>query len=402
MKHIFKFLFLSFLAFNSFGQAKFSEATFNQIMAKYKADPVAWFKSSAVHPNFTFSNVSGSVSDIANCLKFYEFNTDVDRIYSNLKINQVGGTAVTTGNFTHKFKIKTSSETKQDGVIFTYTFAQNKGAWQMLSAHHTATKLDFAAEENLIKNLLAQETKDAYALKHNEVAAAFIQKPSTFRLWNIRTGYDTQFGWEAIEASNKKDFGAKPRIMNPENENFTYKFYGNNTAIVTYDQYLYGKNQKPSKELRILEKTIDGWKIAGLVALTDYSHNAFEDGNIRKTIETETKAYHEGNIELLRSQWAEKEYIERQQQNLKAAGSAFFKGKELTAFSEQFLKTHKPTGLTTKMTDYAAHMSGAQAWATFTQETLKTDGTSVKTRELRILERIGGAWKIVLMSIQDI
>ena len=402
MNRTIKLIIISFLAYNSFGQAKFSEATFYQIMAKYKADPVAWFKSNAVNPGFTFSNVSGSVSDIANCLKFYEYNSDVERIYLKVKINQVGSTAVATGFFTHKFKIKASGETKQDDVIFTYTFAQNKGAWQILSAHHTATKLDFAAEENLIKDFLTQETKDAYALKHNEVAAAFIQKPSTFRLWNIRTGYDTQFGWEAIEASNKKDFGAKPRIMNPENENFTYKFYGNNTALVTYDQYLYGKNQKPSKELRILEKTTDGWKIAGLVALTDYSHNAFEDGNIRKTIETETKAYHEGNIELLRSQWAENEYIERQQQNLKAAGSAFFKGKDLTAFSDEYLKTHKPTGFSTKMSDYAAHMSGAQAWATFTQETIKPDGTSSKTRELRILERIGGAWKIVLMSIQDI
>jgi hypothetical protein len=402
MKTYFKLLILSLFAFNAFGQAKFTAATFNQIMAKYKADPVAWFKSSAVNPNFTFSNVSGSVSDIANCLKFYEYNTDTDRIYSKVKINQVGNTAVATGLFTHKFKVKASNEPKQDDVIFTYAFAQNKGAWQMLSAHHTAAKLDFAAEENIIKTLLLEETKNAYALKHNEVADAFIQKPTTFRLWNIRTGYDTQFGWEAIDASNKKDFGAKPRIMNPENENYTFKFYGNNTAIVTCDQYMYGKNQKPSKELRILEKTAEGWKIAGLVALTDYSHNAYEDGNIRKTIETETKAYHDGNVELLKSQWADNEYIERQQQNLKAAGSTFFKGKNLTAFSEEFLKTHKPTGFTTKMSDYSAHMSGAQAWATFTQETINSDGTSRKTRELRILERIGGSWKIVLTSIQDI
>jgi hypothetical protein len=133
MNRLIKLLLVLPFAFNSFSQAKFTESTFNQIMSKYKADPVAWFKSPAVNASFTFSNVSGSVSDIANCLKFYEYNSDIDRIYSKMKINQVGGTAVATGLFTHKFKIKASGETKQDDVIFTYTFAQNKGQINIFS-----------------------------------------------------------------------------------------------------------------------------------------------------------------------------------------------------------------------------------------------------------------------------
>lgn len=385
----------------TFGQTK-AEKMFQQTLADYQKNPLKLVTEN-LSENYVLVSGGGYMATKSQVVALFKNVKSVDVTMNDLKVRQVGNTVIVNGN---EHNVRHYSDGTPDmalDYVSTYVYEIKGNKLLGLSGQHTYPALENPkSEEETIKNFLRQETINAYALKTNEVANAFIQNPTTFRLWNIRTGYDTQFGWEAIDASNKKDFGAKPRVMNPENENFTFKFYGNNTAIVTYDQYLYGKNQKPSKELRILEKTADGWKIAGLVALTDYSHNAFEDANIKKTIETETKAYHEGNIELLRSQWAENEYIERQQQNLKAAGSAFLKGKDLNAFSDQYLKTHKPTGLTTKMSDYAAHMSGAQAWATFTQETIKPDGTSTKTRELRILERIGGTWKIVLTSIQDI
>ena len=394
---------ICFIAIVNFVQAQSkAEKMFQQTLAEYQKNPLK-LVSENLSENYVLVSGSGYMAGKSQLIALFKNVKSIDVTMKDLKVRQVGNTVIVNAN---EHNLRHHSDGTPDlalDYVSTYVYEIKGNKLLGLNGQHTYPALENTkTEEENIKNFLRQETIDAYALKTKEAADAFIQKPTTFRLWNIRTGYETQFGWEKIDASNRKDFGIKPRIMNPENENFTHKFYGNNAAIVTYDQYLYGKYQKPSKELRILEKTSEGWKIGGLVALTDYSHNAYEDGLIKKTIETETKAYHEGNAELLKSQWAENEYIERQQQNLKAAGSAFFKGKDLIAFSDQYLKTHKPTGLITKVSDYSAHMSGAQAWATFTQETINPDGTSSKARELRILERIGGAWKIIVMSNQDI
>jgi ketosteroid isomerase-like protein len=130
------------------------------------------------------------------------------------------------------------------------------------------------------------------------------------------------------------------------------------------------------------------------------SDNAFDQENVKKTIETETNAYHAGDVELMNKQWAEStNYVERQQASLKALGApAYLKGDALKAFGEKFKQVHKPTGQTYKISDYEAHVGTTNAWATYTQETLNADGKLAnKTREMRILERLGG-WKIVAMS----
>ena len=256
-------------------------------------------------------------------------------------------------------------------------------------------------EEN-IKKMLAQETKDAYAAK--DVNGFFLDSPKTFRAWNTRTGYSAKFGYAEIKKENDATFGTRPREMNPINENFTFKFYSKDACVVMYDQYLYGKeNQIPSKELRILEKQNGQWKIAGLVALWDYSGNAFEQANVRKTIEAETNAFHAGDADLLNKQWANVNYVERQAEYFKPiAGTKYLKGENLRKFGEAFSKNMKPTGQTFKISDYEAHVGSTSAWATYSQEVFNADGKSFsKTRETRILERTDG-WKIVMMSFVEL
>ncbi len=256
-------------------------------------------------------------------------------------------------------------------------------------------------DEELIKKMVAQETKDAYAAK--DVNGYFVNSPTIFRGWNTRTGYSMEVGYEAIAKKNKEAFGTRPREMNPINENFTFKFYSKDACVVTYDQYLYGKDQIPSKELRILEKQNGEWKIAGLVALWDYSGNAFEQANVRKTIEAETTAYHAGDAITLDKQWANVNYVERQAEYFKAiAGIKYLKGDKLRAFGEAFSKNMKPTGQTFKISDYEAHVGTTNAWVTYSQEVFNADGKSFsKTRETRILERTDG-WKIVMMGFVEL
>jgi hypothetical protein len=267
----------------------------------------------------------------------------------------------------------------------------------------TASFAQSAADEAQIKTLLAQSTKDAYALKQADYEAGFASIATVFRAYNIRSGYAS-----AVGPVKRTDIvGTIPREVNPVTENFVFKFYGSNAARVTYDQYMFGKEQKPSKEIRLVEKVNGQWKIDGVIALQDYGQNKYEEDLVRKALETETRAYHEANLELLTTQWAmEKPYIERQQANLKQAGAPFMKGADLRAFGDSYFKTLKPSGHTVRFADYDVHISGETAWATYTQEELDNAGKVVgKQREVRILERTpsakGAAWKIVFLGFQE-
>lgn len=253
-----------------------------------------------------------------------------------------------------------------------------------------------AADEAAIKTAVVQETKAAYALQQAEHDACFSNVASAFIASNNRSGYQVFSGATSLSSV----FGGKPREVNPRLENATFKFYGPNAAFVTYDQYLY---DKPSKEVRMMEKQNGQWKVGSSVSLWDYSQNKFEEDAVRKVLETETRAFHEANGELLRAQWSTKPYAERQHANLEAAlGVPYVKGDKLTSFADAYMKTLKPSGQTTRVSDYDVHISGAMAWATFTQERLDKAGTVLaKQREIRVLERETAGWKIVFLGLQE-
>lgn len=197
-------------------------------------------------------------------------------------------------------------------------------------------------EEEAVKALVLQETKNAYAINEQEYNKNWVKAPHTYRAWNVRTGYDVKQGWEAIEKERLEAFKvAKAREINPILENMMFKFYGSDACFLTYDQYLYGKESKPTKEVRMLEKHNGAWKIAAVIALTDYSQNKFEEGLVRKSIEVETPA--------------------------------------------------------ASISDYNVHIASSTGWVTFFDKTKPEE----KTRQLRVLERVGGVWKIVLAGVQE-
>lgn len=375
-----------------------AEKLFDAMKKEFESNPYKAIQERAVE-NYVLVSGGGYLANKTQILGSFKNVKNVEASFKDLKIRQSGNIVIATG-------IEHSVRHHNDGTpdlttdyASTYVYEIKGNNLLYLSGQHTTPALgDMQAEEENIKNMLRQETIDVYAGK--DVTGDFIDSPKTFRGWNTRTGYSMKFGVADIKKENDATFGSRPREMKPINENFTFKYYGNNAVMVTYDQYLYGKEQAPSKEMRMLEKVNGQWKVAGLMALWDYSDNAFEKGNVRKTIEAETKAYHAGDVTAMEKQWAyNAAYVERQQTYLKTIGtSAYLKGDQLRAFSEQFKKVHKPTGLTYKIADYEAHVGTTNAWVTFTQETFDASGKAVhKIREMRILERLDG-WKIVAMS----
>lgn len=396
-KTLFVSLFFIALSKHSFAQTK-AEKLFEQTMKEYQQNPLRNV-SENLSEDYILISGSGFIANKSQIMALFNNVKSVDVSFKDLKVRQVGNMVISTGN---EHNIRHYNDGKPDLTIdylSTYVYEIRGDKLLGISGQHTYPKIESnAAEEELIKNQLRQETIDVYAGK--DVAGSFIDSPKTFRGWNTRTGYSVKFGVADIKKENDATFGYRPRNINPVNENFTFKYYGPEAVLITYDQYLYGKEQAPSKEMRMLEKVNGKWKIAGLMALWDYSDNAFEKGNVRKTIETETNAYHAGDVEAMNKQWAyNTNYVERQQEYLKKIKApAYMKGDALRAFGEEFKKAHKPTGQTYKISDYEAHVGTTNAWVTYTQEVFNADGKLAnKTRELRVLERIDG-WKIVMMS----
>lgn len=378
-----------------FAQSKF-EKLFNPALEAYQKNPHKVFLELAA-TDFVLVSGTGIITDKATTAAFFKDVKSVDVTYKNLKTRELDNVVIVTG---HEHSVRHHANGTPDQTfdyLFTSTYDIKGNKLTLLTTQHTPVAPE-KTEAETIKNLLKQETIEVYAAKN--VDDYFTQNASTFRGWNTRTGYEVDMNWESIKKRNESTFNTRPRKMDPINENITVKFYGADACVVTYDQYLYGREGTVSKEFRVLEKHNGTWKIAALVAFWDYSGNSFEQGNVRKTIETETNAYHAGDIATMNKQWAyDSSYVERQQTYLKTvADSPYLKGDALRKFGDAFAKSHKPTGQTFKISDYEAHVGSTNAWVTYTQETYNADGTiAQKSREMRILERVNG-WKIVAMS----
>ncbi|MFB0907614.1 MAG: hypothetical protein QMB03_04915, partial [Spirosomataceae bacterium] len=58
-------------------------------------------------------------------------------------------------------------------------------------------------------------------------------------------------------------------------KNMNFKFYGNNAAHVTWDQFNSDRNQSyylQSKEIRLMEKVDGQWKTVNVSAFWDYNN----------------------------------------------------------------------------------------------------------------------------------
>ncbi len=140
-------------------------------------------------------------------------------------------------------------------------------------------------------------------------------------------------------------------------------------------------------------------KLDHLLIITN--HDVSDEEAIKQTCENETRYYHEGDGKNCNNQWAETAYSEYQAQTLNDYIKVpFAKGATLTGLRNSVTKNLKPDGLVSKMTDFESRISGNMAWATYTQEDFKGETSVAKSRQLRILEKINGSWKIVGLSIQ--
>lgn len=143
------------------------------------------------------------------------------------------------------------------------------------------------------------------------------------------------------------------------------------------------------------------WVMAHHTKIDYKSLGISDEEAVKQTCENETKYFHEADVKNWDSQWGESAHSEYHSQYLKELiKTPFAKGEMLVRMKSNVAKTIKPDGLVSKVTDFEARINGNMAWATYTQEDFKGETSDGKSRQLRILEKVNGSWKIVCLAIQ--
>jgi hypothetical protein len=128
--------------------------------------------------------------------------------------------------------------------------------------------IDVESEKQAIKAVLESETQEYLNQDFDNFAANWVQEPYVLWLYAGKDNLIEKSSWDSVGAFFKNMFDTSPPPAQSEviRSNFIFRIYGN-VAWVTYDETIKRNggngetNSKPFKELRLLEKGRDGWKI---------------------------------------------------------------------------------------------------------------------------------------------
>jgi hypothetical protein len=146
-------------------------------------------------------------------------------------------------------------------------------------ANETASKeANLDNEKKAIYATIDNETKAFFNRDYNAWKATYAQTDYAFQAWSNRDGtFDSNVGWEDIDNLIGKYITDNPEKSHPkvERKNIKYKFYGDNVAYLTWDQFNSDRDEKNfhhSKEVRLMEKIDGQWKIVCVSAFWDYKN----------------------------------------------------------------------------------------------------------------------------------
>lgn len=139
---------------------------------------------------------------------------------------------------------------------------------------------DLEKEKVAIKAVIENETKAFFARDYNAWKANYAQTDYAFQAWSNDDGtFDSNVGWTDINKQIGKYIEENPEPLSShpivERKNMNFKFFDDNVAYLTWDQFNSDKDEKNfhhSKEVRLLEKINGQWKIVCVSAFWDYRH----------------------------------------------------------------------------------------------------------------------------------
>ena len=138
-----------------------------------------------------------------------------------------------------------------------------------------------------ILEVVEAETTCFFSRDYNCWQQHWVQEAHAFQAWNNADGtFDARVGWEAVDKEITDYIKNNPvgptKTSHPKviRKNYVVKFYGNEAAYLTWDQYnsdIEALRFRYSKESRIMEKHEGKWKIAHVSAFWDYKNRFTEE-----------------------------------------------------------------------------------------------------------------------------
>jgi hypothetical protein len=123
------------------------------------------------------------------------------------------------------------------------------------------------------------------------------------------------------------------------------------------------------------------------------SAQSADEAAIKKVIEAETAAWNAGNLQAQMACWQVQPY---------SRGLITLADGTHYDLSAEMMKKSDPitaSGATATNSNYLISVKGDMAWSSHNQVTTAKDGSKTYSHEMRNLEKIAGAWKIVGMSV---
>ena len=135
-------------------------------------------------------------------------------------------------------------------------------------------------EKDAILATIEQETEAFFARDYDSWKAHYVQEDYAFQAWSNRDGtFDSSVGWDNIDNSVGRYIHDNPEPVSShpivERKNIKFKFYGEDVAYLTWDQFNSDRENKlffHSKEVRLMEKIGGEWKIACVSAFWDFKN----------------------------------------------------------------------------------------------------------------------------------
>ena len=144
---------------------------------------------------------------------------------------------------------------------------------------NTKNEKDLQKEKDAILATIEKETASFFARDYNAWKSTYAQTDYAFQAWSNRDGtFDASVGWDGIDNTVGKYINDNPEPQSSshpvvERKNIKYKFFGPNACYLTWDQFnstKAGDNFHHSKEVRMMEKINNEWKIVCVAAFWDY------------------------------------------------------------------------------------------------------------------------------------
>lgn len=145
-------------------------------------------------------------------------------------------------------------------------------------AQHEA---NLQAKKDAVMATIEEETNAFFARDYDRWKSTYVQEDYAFQAWSNRDGtFDSSVGWNAIDNSiglyiNENPIPEAGQATTVERKNIRFKFYGDDVAYLTWDQFNSDRNGElffHSKEVRLLERVGGVWKIVCVSEFWDFKN----------------------------------------------------------------------------------------------------------------------------------